>query len=65
MPEIKVPQSRPTKNGSLLHQELDSSHVRKQTPDDLEAERNRGIVRDARGKRIRSGKPSELDLNEG
>jgi len=39
--KIDVPQSKPTKDGSLLYQELDSSHVRRQTPEKLEAERKR------------------------
>jgi len=39
--EIKIPQSKSTKFGSLLYQELDSSHVRRQTPEKLEAERKK------------------------
>jgi len=45
--EIKVPQSKPTKDGSWLYQELDSSHVRKQTPEKLEAERKKGNLQNA------------------
>jgi hypothetical protein len=33
MPEIKAPQSKSKKDGSRLYQELDSSHVRQQTPE--------------------------------
>ena len=52
--EIKIPQSKPTKNGSLLYQELDSSHVKKQTPEKLEAERKKGIYRTPYGSRAKS-----------
>ena len=41
---INVPQSKSTKDGSLLHQELDNSHARTQTFEKLEAERKKGIL---------------------
>lgn len=56
--EIKIPQSKSKKDGSLLHQELDSSHVRRQTPEKLEAERKKGIYKTPYGSRAKMGRDS-------
>lgn len=56
--EVKIPQSKATKEGSLLHQELDSSHVIKQTPAALEAERKKKIYRTPYGSRAKSTRNS-------
>jgi hypothetical protein len=54
MPITKVPQSKSTKDGTLLHQKLDNSHVRQQTPEKFETERKKGIYRTPYGSRAKS-----------
>jgi hypothetical protein len=56
MPVIKLPQSKSTKDGSLLRQDLDSSHVRTQTPAQLAAERKKGIYRTPYGSKPKMGR---------